>query len=480
MLHQLYKEWLGHPEWWFNNNSIDGYLKNTYSHLLNNSPFPDNKQESIALIILYDQIVRHVYRNNTDAIKSYLIKAIEYSKHVLDTYNDFTTAEYCFIMLPFRHSNLHSNIIFVINETLKRFKTDNNPLLRRFFKAIFQKYKFDPNLVLKHTPSQEYKWDINKFQDILEYCPHDIIQTNHVIDIINIPKQKYIVSLSGGVDSMLCAYLMKRQGYDITAVHINYNNRSVKEEEFVRSWCQEINIPLYVRRITEIQREPCMKHGFRDLYESYTKDIRLNTYKTVDDKPNVVLGHNQDDCLENILTNVSKQSHYENLKGMSKESIIDNITFYRPLLDIRKSYIYKYAKMYNIPYLQDSTPSWSQRGKIRDKVRPVMENWNPLLIMGLFNVSSLLQNMDLLLDDIVQGAIDQTQNNTLTFDDKSHYITLPQFWNKYFNKMFRIHVSHKSLYQFIDKIKRNHSCKIMLKKRLACLLTSKTCVFITN
>lgn len=473
-LQQLYDEWFAHPEWWFNNESIDSYLTNTYSYLLTNAPQPANQQESIGLILLYDQIARHVYRHNLETINHYLNQAVQHSQLVYKTFLEFTTEEYCFIMLPLRHTNQLNHITYVIKETLQRFEFDNNPLLRRFFKATFDKYKFDPNTVVKSS----LDIDISEFKDILEYYPKEIIKYNRIMGIIDLPKQSYIISLSGGVDSMLCAYVMKQQGYDITAVHINYNNRSVREEEFVVSWCTMMEIPLYVRRITEIQREPCMKHGFRDLYESYTKSVRFNTYRTVCNHPNVVLGHNEDDCFENILTNLCKESHYENLKGMSKESMIDGIRFYRPLLNTPKSSIYIYAKIYQIPYLQDSTPSWSQRGKIRDKVRPVMKEWNPLLIRGLLNVPLSLQNMDLLLKDIVQDAIDKTHNNTFDIDNKPHYITLTQFWNKYLNQMFGIHVSHKSLDQFVDKIKKEKSCKVILNKRLICQLTKTVCIFL--
>ena len=51
---------------------------------------------------------------------------------------------------------------------------------------------------------------------------------------------KLIVSLSGGVDSMVIASCAHFLGMKTICVHINYNNRdeSVLEAEFLRQWCE--------------------------------------------------------------------------------------------------------------------------------------------------------------------------------------------------------------------------------------------------
>ena len=49
---------------------------------------------------------------------------------------------------------------------------------------------------------------------------------------------------------------------------------------------------------------------------------------------------------------------------------IDGLKMWRPLLCIEKKHIIDYANINKIPYLYDSTPEWSVRGKIRDKIRP--------------------------------------------------------------------------------------------------------------
>ena len=88
------------------------------------------------------------------------------------------------------------------------------------------------------------------------------------------------------------------------------------------------------------------------------------------DRTYVLLGHNKDDCFENILTNISNKSNYDNLSGMQILKEIEEIMMWRPFLNIEKKYIIEYANTNNIQYLYDSTPEWSVRGKIRDKIKP--------------------------------------------------------------------------------------------------------------
>ena len=66
-------------------------------------------------------------------------------------------------------------------------------------------------------------------QKVSEYCKQRNCET-------------FIVSLSGGVDSMVISSIIKYLGYKLVCIHINYNNReaSVSEAEFLEKWCKKI------------------------------------------------------------------------------------------------------------------------------------------------------------------------------------------------------------------------------------------------
>ncbi|RKO65288.1 7-cyano-7-deazaguanine synthase QueC [Campylobacter sp. P255] len=55
--------------------------------------------------------------------------------------------------------------------------------------------------------------------------------------------KKALCVISGGMDSTLCAYLAKKEGYEIIALHLDYNQRTMnKERECFNKICKELNI----------------------------------------------------------------------------------------------------------------------------------------------------------------------------------------------------------------------------------------------
>jgi len=60
---------------------------------------------------------------------------------------------------------------------------------------------------------------------------------------MNLNTKKAICIMSGGMDSTLSAYMMKQDGYEIIAVHFNYDQRTQKKElECFNNICDELNV----------------------------------------------------------------------------------------------------------------------------------------------------------------------------------------------------------------------------------------------
>jgi tRNA(Ile)-lysidine synthetase-like protein len=211
--------------------------------------------------------------------------------------------------------------------------------------------------------------------------------------------EKLCVSLSGGVDSMVLLHALKMyqnrtrnfktvNHFKLCAVHINYNNRDTCNEEvkFVECFCKSLDIPIEIRHITEMTRQ---RDHTRHDYEEITRNIRFLMYKQQECP--ILLGHNYEDTIENLISNIASKRKYSNLKGMTDESIEREVLILRPLLDVSKKNIYNYAKTHQIQHLPDSTPKWSRRGKLRDHIIPILETYEPNFIKGLENLATILK-----------------------------------------------------------------------------------------
>lgn len=220
-------------------------------------------------------------------------------------------------------------------------------------------------------------WD-SKTPDILSRIEPIM---NNIKDV-----DKIAVSISGGVDSMLVSKVLslwcEQNNVKLILLHINYNNRDCCdiEEKFLNWWAEKyIGCELYINRFTDITRSRNSKE--RERYEDITRRIRFSFYDYFNCP--IILGHNLDDCYENIFSNLSKRIHFDNLFGMSEITVESDITIVRPLLNFTKDEILKQAGMINIPYLEDSTPAWSNRGKMRDTLIPHIKEFNPNIMKGL-------------------------------------------------------------------------------------------------
>ena len=83
---------------------------------------------------------------------------------------------------------------------------------------------------------------------------------------------------------------------------------------------------------------------------------------------------------ENVVSNVMKGARLSELSGMAPESVISGVQIWRPLLSHPKAHILSCAHAHGVPYLNDSTPLWSTRGKLRKPCHAVRINSNALTL----------------------------------------------------------------------------------------------------
>lgn len=386
-----------------------------------------------------------------------------------------------FIMLAFK---IISNLIKKdLEET-----TTVNPYYKRFYRATFQQLavfnstiingKYIPKSIIINDISNKKTELINRQEitQILDHkCQYNI--PRHYWNLLDIKSKlsKYqsqfwqsnfinpihqflttttmktlVLSVSGGVDSMVlltsvieCFRQLKDANKitnsnieQVKVVHINYMNRDTSNQEaymvhqFINFLNEDHIVPItfYQRNIMEVKRKEC---PFRDIYEEITRNIRFKMYSVSSNINDTVvsLGHNKDDCQENIWNNMMKQQSYQNLKGMVPISYEKGIQIWRPFLSVSKLMIYQMANILELPYLYDSTPDWSERGKKRDILFPFLDKFDSRITSGMENLSDTFQEMYSIYETLAKNSIE--------WDDAYQQIKIQTSILQYPNQLFK-------------------------------------------
>lgn len=306
---------------------------------------------------------------------------------------------------------------------------------------------------------------------------------------------KYCISLSGGVDSMVLLDILLQREKNIIAIHINYNNREETnlEEEFLRNYCESRNVT-FISHSFEVTRGSIKRSD----YESYTKNIRFELYKQILEQNKIkyiLLAHHKDDIIENIFTNFCRGDNFLNLSVIKETNTIMGITINRPLIDYYKQDIYDYAHYHNIPYFLDTTPDWSVRGKFRRQLLPSLFDTFVGLKTNLLSIAkqsdewgSFIQN-NVINEYMRHVKFNENGNGKVTIEmPLINYKDYPMcFWQEIFRKVFHKYSycapSRKSLEIFMNYLNgvmdNKASFKILLKHGIELTVVNNSIIFIS-
>ena len=191
--------------------------------------------------------------------------------------------------------------------------------------------------------------------------------------VLDCPSGKYILALSGGIDSMVLANMLLQDKADFVLAHCNFHLRGEEsdgDEKFVRDYASQNGLTIYVKHF---DTEDYAK-GQGISIEMAARELRYAWFEELRQQLNydyIAVAHHADDQLETFFINLLRGAGIRGLKGMQPV----NGHIIRPLLDISREEIRQYAIENGIKWREDHTNAETLylRNKIRHDLLPVID-----------------------------------------------------------------------------------------------------------
>ena len=184
---------------------------------------------------------------------------------------------------------------------------------------------------------------------------------------------RYLLAISGGVDSMILLDLFRQTSANFQVAHCNFQLRGEDaegDELFVREYCGKYNIPFHSVRFDVAAYQKTGNYSV----EMACRNLRYDWFEQVQQHNRLdvlVTAHHLDDNIETFLINLSRGTGLKGLVGMQ----IDNGKIFRPLLNFAKKDLLQYAEAIEINWREDYTNATDDyiRNKIRHHITPILK-----------------------------------------------------------------------------------------------------------
>lgn len=237
----------------------------------------------------------------------------------------------------------------------------------------------------------------------------DFIVKNELLD----RKRLYLTTLSGGADSVAMLLVLKELGYNVQAIHCNFNLRGEEsdgDEQFCKDLCQRLGVALHVAHFDTLTYAGL--HGVS--IEMAARALRYRYFFQLArdlDAGGVCIAHHQNDQAETILMNLVRGTGIHGLSGMKPMKAFDfegsTVNVIRPMLAVSREEILAFLGERKQPYVIDSSNLKDNvvRNKLRLRVLPLLKEINPSVIKNITETGSRIGEAEKIFDNAIRESI---------------------------------------------------------------------------
>ena len=238
-------------------------------------------------------------------------------------------------------------------------------------------------------------------------------------------QDKILLTVSGGVDSMVLMSLCVNSGYTVGVAHCNFclrGRESDEDEILVQEHARKYGIECHNRRfdtVGEMERTgESMEMAARRLRYTWFAELCEEHGYTV-----IAVAHHIDDSIETFFINLMRGTGLRGLTGIHQQ--VGRVV--RPLMFASRKEILDYALHKHIPYREDSSNKTTKylRNKIRLGLTPRIREINPRFpfIMSR-NIERLMA-----AQRFIDGAIDHIYAEAVSDEDGIYTIHMENISN---------------------------------------------------
>ncbi len=222
-------------------------------------------------------------------------------------------------------------------------------------------------------------------------------------------EDKILLTVSGGVDSMVMLSIFVRLNYNVEVAHCNFGLRgkeSDEDTEMVLCECEKLGIVCHTKNfdtLGEMARTgDSMEMTARRLRYEWFYELCQTEGCTV-----IAVAHHANDSIETFFINLLRGTGLRGLTGINRQ--YGRVV--RPLLYATRKDILEYAVQNHIPYREDSSNRSTKylRNKIRLGLLPLLQEINPkftaLMRGNLYRLNDAQRFIDAAIDNIREVAL---------------------------------------------------------------------------
>jgi tRNA(Ile)-lysidine synthase len=192
-------------------------------------------------------------------------------------------------------------------------------------------------------------------------------------------RERVLLAVSGGKDSVLMTQLFKLAGFDFSIAHCNFNLRAdeaQRDEAFVKLLAEQMEVPYHITHFDTkafaVKHRVSTQMAARQLRYDWFEEIRIKHHYQC-----IAVAHHQNDAIETVLLNLVRGTGISGMHGILPK----RGHLVRPLLFLSRQQIDQIVEDSDFSYVEDSSNQSSKyaRNKLRLQVIPHLREINPNL-----------------------------------------------------------------------------------------------------